>query len=159
MGKKRNKAYENVNDRSRCCGIWCGTCAIGNGTLQNLTKKYQDLTAAYGLKQWALKGLNYEEFSRGLTLLKNFPPCHGCLKGGGRDECETKTCALEKDIPDCTLCNQFGACEHKKLINSMRSVSDAAGLFVKKPGTDNKKLIQDWSTRLQQKWPCSILFK
>jgi hypothetical protein len=87
MSKQRNKAYENVKDQIGCCGIWCGSCIIGNGTLQELTKKYQRLTTAYGLKQWAPKDLNYKEFSKGLTLLKNFPPCPGCLKGGGRDDC------------------------------------------------------------------------
>lgn len=46
------KDFENVRHQIGCCGAWCGSCVVGNGVLKQLTKKYQEMTDAYGLREW-----------------------------------------------------------------------------------------------------------
>ena len=44
---KKIDALENVKNQIGYCGIWCGSCIVGNGTLRELTDKYKDLTETY----------------------------------------------------------------------------------------------------------------
>ena len=37
-----NPELENVKDQIGYCGIWCGSCIVGNGALRELTRKYED---------------------------------------------------------------------------------------------------------------------
>jgi hypothetical protein len=158
MSNRNTNAYENVRDQIGFCGIWCGSCVVGNGTLKTLTEKYKEMITAYRLLEWAPKDFDHTEFSHGLTSIQRNPVCPGCLKGGGRKECEIRRCASERGLTDCTLCDEFGECEHRNIIDKMRSGALAAGLFVKALGTDNQELIRDWSHRLERRWPCCILF-
>ena len=40
------KAFENVQGQIGFCGIWCGSCVVGNGTLKELTKRYEEIISA-----------------------------------------------------------------------------------------------------------------
>jgi hypothetical protein len=48
MGAPEKKAFENVKSQIGFCGIWCGSCVVGNGTLRELTRKFEEMTRAYG---------------------------------------------------------------------------------------------------------------
>ena len=158
MSSGDRQAFENVKSQIGFCGIWCGSCVVGNGTLRKLTEKYSETTTAYGLPDWAPKDFDHAEFSRGLASIRSIPECPGCLRGGGRDDCEIRACALEKGLPDCTLCEQLGRCEHREIVNKMRSGALAAGLCVREPGQGERGLLEDWSQQLERRWPCCILF-
>ncbi len=159
MKKNRNNdAFENVKDQIGFCGIWCGSCVVGNGVLRELTKKYKELIDAYGLQDWAPKDFDYQEFSKELESIQRMPLCTGCLKGGGRDNCEIRTCALEKSLEDCTLCQEFGQCKNTELLEHMRSGARNAGLFVMSEDADKQGILGQWSADLRSKWPCCILF-
>jgi hypothetical protein len=43
------KAFENVKNQIGRCGIWCGSCAVGNGTLRDLAKRSEHLIGGYGM--------------------------------------------------------------------------------------------------------------
>jgi hypothetical protein len=45
-----DRPFENVRDQIGFCGIWCGSCAVGNGALRELTKRYEDVVKGYGLE-------------------------------------------------------------------------------------------------------------
>ena len=152
------KAFENVREQIGFCGIWCGSCVVGNGTLRALTERYEEIIGAYALEEWAPEDFNYKEFLKGLTLIRSMPLCPGCLKGGGRDNCEMKACASNRNIDDCSECREPATCKHVEALQKMRSGAIAAGLAVKIDNVDKQQLIEKWSTELKSQWPCSILF-
>ncbi|KPJ61556.1 MAG: hypothetical protein AMJ46_00065 [Latescibacteria bacterium DG_63] len=156
--RRRTKAFEDVQDQIGFCGIWCGSCAVANGTLRELTQKYEEIIGAYGLSNWGPKDFDFAELSKGLVSIGSMDLCPGCLKGGGRDECEMKGCAIGKGIDDCSACPEPDACEHVELLERMRSGALDVGLYVKTESADNRQLIQKWTDELKVRWPCRILF-
>ena len=152
------KYFENVKNQIGACGIWCGSCVAGNGVLQVLTQKYAKIIKDYGLEQWAPKDFDFEEFTKGLISIQNMPLCAGCLKGGGRDDCEIRTCVTDKKIADCSECGDPEKCTHTEILNKMRTGATEAGLFVKLEKTNNNELIIKWIDRLENEWPSSIVY-
>jgi len=150
--------FELVKNQIGFCGIWCGSCVVGNGTLRELTERYAEMIEAYGLKEWGPKDFDYKEFAKGLESIQTMPLCPGCLKGGGRDNCEMRTCASSKGIDDCSECGETAGCRHTELLQKMRSGALGTGLFVKTEAVDRQKLIEKWITELKTKWPSCILF-
>ena len=151
-------SFENVRNQIGYCGIWCGSCVVGNGALRDITRRYEEMTTAYGLQQWAPKDFAYVEFSKGLESIHGLPLCPGCLSGGGRDDCEIRACAMSRELRDCTECGEFRECEHAEIVEKMRSGARAAGLIVKETDSENEALIDRWTAELKSRWPCCVLF-
>lgn len=156
--KTKTDAFENVKDQIGYCGIWCGSCVVGNGVLGRLTKEYERLIKDYGLAEWAPQDFDFTEFMKGLTSIETMPLCPGCLKGGGRDNCEMKACVAKKNINDCSECQEPEICKHKKILEHMRIGALKAGLFVKTGKVDRKKLLTRWRVEFRKKWHGSVLF-
>lgn len=152
------EAFENVKDQIGRCGIWCGSCIMGNGTLRELTKRYDGLIKAYALAEWGPKDFDFAEFSKGLASIQNMPLCPGCLQGGGKENCEMKACTTNKNLNDCTECNKQESCKHIDILNNMRSGALNVGIFVKTEDVDRSKLIANWTADLKNSWPCCTLF-
>jgi hypothetical protein len=151
-------SFENVRSQIGYCGIWCGSCVVGTGALRELTGRYEGTTKAYGLHDWAPRDFDHSEFWKGLESIRGIPLCPGCLRGGGRDDCEIRACASSRELHDCTECGEFGECEQAEIVEKMRSGARAAGLFVKEPDTENEELIERWTAELKGRWPCCVLF-
>ena len=151
-------AFQDVQEQIGFCGIWCGSCIVGNGALRKLTRRYMELIKAYGLKEWAPKDFDYEELVKGLESIRNIPLCPGCLRGGGRSNCEMKSCAASKRIAGCHKCREPGVCKHSEPLREMRSGAIKAGLFVNTEDLDQQELVRHWTAKLRPKWPASILF-
>jgi hypothetical protein len=152
------KYFDNVKTQIGACGIWCGSCVAGNGALQVLTQKYAKIIADYGLEQWAPKDFDFKEFRKGLASIQKIPLCPGCLKGGGRDDCEIRICVTHKKINNCSECHEAEKCSNAELLNKMRTGAKEAGLFTKKERADHQKILEEWSRLLKDMWPSSILF-
>jgi len=152
------KPFENVRNQIGFCGIWCGSCVVGNGALVELTSKYQEVVKNYGLDEWGPKDFDFKEFTRGLTSISSMALCQGCLKGGGRDNCEIRSCASRKNISDCGQCDQPLACKNLKILQHMRTGAQQAGLFVNTEKADREILIQRWTVDLKNRWPSCVLF-
>jgi len=152
------EAFANVRDQIGFCGIWCGSCVVGNGTLRELTERYKEIISVYGLEAWGPKDFDYSEFLKGLTSVQSMPLCLGCLRGDGRENCEMRACALDKNISDCALCHGLVTCEHTHTLQKMRSGALKAGLLVKTEDIDCKELLEKWTRELKNKWPSRILF-
>ena len=150
------KAFDNVKNQIGYCGIYCGSCVVGNGTLKELTKRYEEIIQKYGLKEWALKDCDFQEFSKGLASIQAMPLCQGCLKGGGRDNCEMRICASNKKTNDCSECDQPEACRNREILQHMHNGARDAGLFVKTEKVDRERLIEKWTEELKRKWPSCI---
>lgn len=152
------EAFENVRDQIGSCGIWCGSCIVGNGTLQELTRRYKELIDVYSLDEWGPKDFDYRELLKGLSSIEKAPLCSGCQKGGGRENCEMRSCAGSRKIGSCHSCPEHSQCKHAELLNHMRSGAIKAGLFVNTEDVDRQQLVRNWTAKLRTSWPCSILF-
>jgi hypothetical protein len=152
------QSFQNVKDQIGFCGVWCGSCVVGNGALRELTKRYEQVIKAYGLEEWGPKEFDFREFRKGLTSIQNMPLCQGCRKGDGKPNCEFRACALSKGIEECSDCDQATVCMYSEALKKMREGAFRAGLDVKTDKIDSRKLIERWTAELMSKWPHLILF-
>lgn len=155
--ESRMQAFENVKNQFGYCGIWCGSCVVGNGTLRELTQKYGEMLNAYGVLEWGVKDINRDAFFNALQAIESIPICDGCLKGGGRDHCELRSCALSRELTQCHDCST-PECEHSTVLEHMRSGAHAAGLFVRTAHANNHELLDQWIMELKKGMPSCILF-
>jgi hypothetical protein len=123
-------ALDSVFDQVGYCGIWCGSCAVGTGALMDLAEKYRDMAESHGLGQWGAADFDYAEFLKGLGSIAALPVCAGCLKGGGRDDCELRRCASGSGLRGCVACADKKACPHGTVLEHMRSGAKRADLLI-----------------------------
>lgn len=150
------KAFENVKDQIGYCGLWCGSCIVGNGTLRELTKRYEHLVRGYGIDDWGAKGFDAEEFRKGLKAMQDIPVCPGCLRGGGNDKCKVRPCALKKAVSDCAECGS-AKCMHSEELNRVRTGAHAVGMLIKKEKGNRKELKRRWATEVRAKFPYIVI--
>ena len=155
---KKTAAYNRVKDQIGYCGIWCGSCVVGNGSLQQLTTGYEDIIKNYDLENWAPGTFDFKEFLKGLATIKAIPLCVGCRKGGGWEACPMRGCVAKKGIADCAECDDQAVCPHSASLEKMRKGSLRAGLFVKTRRGKQKEFIARWAKKLKTRWPSCILF-
>ncbi len=153
----RNKAFESVKDQIGYCGIWCGSCIVGNGTLRELTKRYEDLIRGYGIDDWGAKGFDPKEFMKGLSSLQNLHICVGCRKGGGNEECRIRPCASSRKIADCTECDEPGTCKNSAALQKVRKGALAVGMVAKDRKCSQQQLIEKWTAEIRDKFPYCLI--
>ena len=150
-------AFENVRQQIGACGIWCGSCAVGNGSLRLASQRTFEVLESHGIEHWAPPELDYQALAKGLSTVSDISTCPGCRQGGGRAGCEMKACSAERGLSECSEC-EAADCPHAKILDHMRSGALKAGLFIKlKPG-DSKALIQEWTEELAGQFPSCLLF-
>jgi hypothetical protein len=152
-------AFENVKGQIGACGIWCGSCVVGNGTLEALTRRVEALFRAYGLDHWGPDDLDFGQLAAGLASIQRIPACSGCWRGGGRENCELRGCATQRGLEGCAECRDATRCERAEILQHMRSGARQAGLFVQTEVADRQQLVERWTVELRAAWPCSILFE
>ena len=150
--------FENVREQIGACGLWCGSCAVGNGTPRELGKRYADLVAAFHLDDWGLQDYDYTEFAKGLNSIQGVAVCPGCLHGGGRDDCELRSCGASKSITTCHDCPAPPACEHAELLQRMRDGAAGAGMYVDDGKAPRAEQMERWMREAQRRWPMCIIF-
>lgn len=104
--------FENVKNQIGFCGIWCGSCAAGNGAIVELARRFDKIVKDYQLEKWVPKDFDFKEFMKGLASIQAMPLCPGCQKGGGPPTCRVKVCALKKGVTDCSQCTQLIECKN-----------------------------------------------
>ncbi|MFC2079460.1 DUF3795 domain-containing protein [Candidatus Bipolaricaulota bacterium] len=151
------EAFENVKGQIGACGIWCGSCAVGNGSLRLASQRYAGVLESHGIETWAPPELDYKALTDGLSTVSDMASCLGCRQGGGRSSCEMKACTAQHKLTDCSECGQ-AACPHSELLDSMRTGALKAGLFVKTHPGDSASLIENWTSELASQFPSCLLF-
>lgn len=130
---------------------------MGNGTLRELTKRYEGLIKGYGVDEWGAKDFDSKEFMKGLTSIQNLPVCSGCLKGGGNDECKIRPCASEKKISDCNECNESTTCKNLEALQKVRTGALAVGMLLKTVKGGQPQLIDKWRAEIKNRFPFCII--
>jgi hypothetical protein len=140
-------AFENVKNQIGRCGIWCGSCAVGNGTLRQLAKRCEHIVGCYDVDEWGAEGFDGKKFMKGLVSIQDLPLCVGCLKGGGNDECKIRPCVLGKRLSDCMECGDMKKCEHVEALQRVRIGALRVGMLAKAENDRGKQrqLIEKWS--------------
>jgi hypothetical protein len=155
------KVFENVKNQIGYCAIWCGSCVVGNGTLKELTKRYEHIIGGYGVDEWGAEdqGFDGREFMKTLKSIQNIPVCRGCLKGGGATNCKIRACASSKQLADCTECEEFMTCEHREALQKVRTGAFNVGMLVKtdKDTGDQQHLIMQWIAEVKNSFPSCIV--
>ena len=152
------KAFENVKEQIGCCGIWCGSCVAGNGAMKELTQRYAEIVDGYDLKDWGPKDFDFKEFRKGLSSIATMPLCPGCLKEGGRPDCEIRSCVREKNLEDCSQCTTRSSCPNSDLLETMQTGAQKANLLVKLEDVPGEKMLEKWMDEVKRLWPSSVLF-
>ncbi len=86
------------------CGLNCAECEAYRATQANDEAAKERIAA-----KWR------EQFNApGITAA--FVTCDGCLAFGGRQgghcaECNIRACGVERGLPNCAHCAEFGTCE------------------------------------------------
>lgn len=152
------ESFQNVKNQIGFCGIWCGSCVVGNGALREMTNRYAQMIKAYGVPEWGPREVDFGKFTSALASIQAMPLCKGCRKGDGKPNCEFRACVSSKGIEGCSDCDQPTNCKHMEALKKMREGALRAGLNVKTDKLDSHKLIKKWTAELMGKWPHLILF-
>jgi hypothetical protein len=147
-----SKAYENVKTQVGYCGIWCGSCIVGNGMLKELSKRYEHLIGGYGINKWGAKDFDGKEFMKGLASIQTLPTCQGCRKGGGNEVCKMRPCASEKKLPDYIECDDT-KCKNREALKKVREGALGVGMLAKADDdhSSHQQLIKKWTIEIETK--------
>ena len=149
------EAFENVKNQIGRCGIWCGSCVVGNGTLKTLAKRCEHIIGGYGVDEWGAKDFDGKEFMKGLTSIQTVPICQGCLKGGGNEICKMRPCASGKKLSNCIECSEMKTCKNVEALQKVRTGALRVGMLAKAENdkTDEQGLIRKWTAEIKSKCP------
>lgn len=150
-----SKHFDNVKNQIGRCGIWCGSCVVGNGTLKDLAKRSEHIIGGYGVDEWGAKDFDGKEFMKGLASIQSIPVCIGCLKGGGNTECRIRPCVSNRRISDCMECGDVKSCKNIEALQKVRTGALRVGMLAK---TENDKanrqqLVEKWTATIRSKCP------
>ena len=152
---KEVKPFENVKDQIGFCGIWCGSCPAGSGTIMELTRIYEEVVKKNKLEKWAPKDFDFKEFMKGLSSIQKMTTCSGCRKSGGNPTCAVRICAQKRNVLNCSQCGELSTCKNfKELEKSHPRIKE--GLEIIK-NADLKKLVGKWTDELKARFPSCIL--
>jgi len=149
--------FQNVRNQIGFCGIWCGSCLGGNGAVQELTRKYEQVVkrSQLAIEKWTPKEFSFNEFMKGLACIEAMQLCPGCRKGGGPSTCNIRICALGKSLSDCSQCNELADCKN---FGHLEKTNPKIKEELSKLKTSNQdQLLKKWTDELAQKWPDCVL--
>ena len=149
----------NVAGQMGYCGIWCGSCVVGNGAMMEIARRYHELVESHGLGHWGAAGFDYPEFLKGLESIAGIAVCPGCLRGGGRDDCALRNCASARGIRSCVACAARGDCSNADDLDRMRSGARAAGLAVVDAEEEGGRFLEAGDSELRSRWWWRAVFE
>jgi hypothetical protein len=108
--------YAIVKDQIAPCGIRCGECPLGNGTVSETAMELSKYLQRYEVASWAheIPGggeVDFKLFEQNLNWVRNSLKCPGCLNGGGSSECPIRVCSKMKGYFSCSQCAELRACD------------------------------------------------
>jgi hypothetical protein len=152
-----SRAFENVKGQIGACGIWCGSCVVGNGALRELSRRLAQSVADYDLRAWGPGDVDWEALAQALASIARIPVCPGCRRGGGREGCALRSCAAAEGVTHCADCPAPPSCANGPLLEHMRAGAAAAGVNVLSSGADPAAAVEAWARELRSRRPYSNL--
>lgn len=111
----KQEAFNRVKDQMGPCGISCGGCSLGNGTVGETAEKLKQFIQMYGVAEWAplIPGgfeVDFEKLDHSLDWIHTYTSCPGCEHGGGPPDCSIRSCAKERGFELCSQCSELEEC-------------------------------------------------
>lgn len=111
------EAFDKVKDQMGPCGIVCGTCDLGNGTVAESALKLQEYLKMYGVASWAPavpegKDVDFERLDKALNWVQTYTRCFGCQQGGGPPDCAIRNCSKDRGYELCSECPDIDGCKN-----------------------------------------------
>lgn len=99
------------------CGISCGDCVLGNGTVAETAEKLKQFIQMYGVAEWAplVPGgseVDFKGLDQSLDWIQTYTSCPGCEQNGGPPNCSIRSCSREKNFDLCSKCSELEKCEN-----------------------------------------------
>ena len=151
-------SFENVKGQVGHCGLWCGSCVVGNGLLAEMTSQYERVACGHGVQEWVLKEKG-KDFVEALETIKKVPICPGCLKGGGDDTCRMRECTKQRGLVHCDECDAGYKCPHVRIIEHMREGGKGAGMLVAASSEERSRLLNGECMSYYEEYPGMLLEK
>ncbi|NYT16181.1 MAG: DUF3795 domain-containing protein [Methanomassiliicoccales archaeon] len=113
----KHEAFDRVKNQMGPCGISCGGCALGNGTVAESAEKLNQFIRSYGIAQWAhfVPGgseIDFKNLDHSLEWIGSLVDCPGCEHGGGPPNCTIRICSKERGLNLCSQCTDLEGCEN-----------------------------------------------
>lgn len=110
-----SEEHAGVMDQVAPCGLRCGECDMGNGTVSGTAQNMVDFIQRYEVDQWAGQfpggnEIDFDRLNKNLLVLVNIMKCPGCLNGGGNPECPIRLCSKDKGFTSCAQCSDLKGC-------------------------------------------------
>lgn len=156
MWKLESEPLQNVRNQIGFCGIWCGSCAAGNGAIIELAKRFGEIVEKHQLEMWVPKNFDFKEFVKGLAGVQAMPLCPGCRKGGGPPTCSVRMCALEKGVSDCSQCDQLMGCNKFEGLEKTNPTIKEGLMEIR--NANQNQLIAKWTGEIEAKWPHCLVY-
>ena len=139
----------NVEKQIGPCGITCGTCFLGNGTMAKTMEEASQYINISGIKEWSqlVPGgteINWVETEKALNWMYKYAYCAGCEEGGGPSDCSIRLCSSEKGYDLCNQCQELDKCE------KFNWLGDAEGLKEKLRQNQGKTKLEITSKALEK---------
>lgn len=156
--KSRRMAFDKVKGQIGPCGLWCGSCAYGNGTIRDLSRRLESAARDYGIEEWGPSSVDYQDLHRYIAAIAEHEPCPGCLMGGGRADCEMRACSRQKGLRECSECAEEGTCHNTEVLMHMRTGGAKVGMAVKKRGSSRRGFLSRSATDLKKRGHSVVIF-
>jgi hypothetical protein len=151
------KHFDNVKDQIGYCGLWCGSCIVGNGALRELTRRYEALIKGYGVDKWGAKDFDAQKFLKGLKGIQSIAVCRGCLKGGGNEACRIRPCASARKVSDCEECGRRRKCRNHEARMKVRAGARKVGMLMKTGKGSAAALTRKWRAAIRGTFPSIVI--
>jgi len=104
-----------VKDMVGPCGIRCGECTMGNGTMREAAIDLNKYLKMYDVASWASQipgggDIDFKRLMKGLQWIEGSMKCPGCINGGGDPACPVRICSKGKGHSSCSQCSELESC-------------------------------------------------
>jgi hypothetical protein len=110
-----NETVNRIEDQVGPCGILCGVCPLGSGTVAESAGQTRKHIADCQIPIWAPfvpggEAIDWKAMDRGLEWMQRYACCAGCQNGGGPPDCTIRICARERGKDLCGTCGDLDSC-------------------------------------------------
>jgi Protein of unknown function (DUF3795) len=97
------------------CGLYCGDCAFGQGTIPDLARDLRRELRAQRFEKVSevIPFMEADKYKDAYELLGTLVKmrCKGCKTGSRSQFCHIAQCAVKKDYQGCWECGDFASCD------------------------------------------------